>query len=509
MVRSKLITDLAVRTATLALLLGSCFAAAQAAESVEWLTDLEKAKQVAAKNGKDLLIVFTGSTWCDWCMELEREVFATDEFAPAAKDFVLVRLDYLPGEDNQLPDRLPQEAPAPHVAWKVAYDIKGFPTVFLADATGRPYAVTGSSDKGPKEYLEHLSALRKIHAQRDAGFGEAEKLKGIEQAKALAGALKALEGGFPDSTEELASDPMRRFYHDEIATVIRLDADNGAGLRAHFDDLLHKEERLADEEVFDNLVRKADKEHKGTDEAMRLLDKRIAETDSPLLRNRARSARLIELEWAERHEEALPYARQLAADQSYSLNDRRWLRTRVAYNLWRLHRDDEAIAVDDQLITEAKDDPRQAFRYLRDKATIFRFADRYSDALETWNVAIKLVKPGTVDWESAQSWRATLLEKLGRDDACAEYKVLIASKVITPVDRAFYLAEMARILEKNGSHAAALDAAAQAQQILKGEVKSADGHAASAAQVQSQIDKITGASPAEPSDKKTSAKTNR
>ena len=85
-------------------------------------------------------------------------------FRAAAKDFVLVRLDYLPGEDNQLPERLPQEPPAPHVAWKVAYDIKGFPTVFLADATGRPYAVTGSSDKGPKEYLEHLSALRQIHA---------------------------------------------------------------------------------------------------------------------------------------------------------------------------------------------------------------------------------------------------------------------------------------------------------------------------------------------------------
>jgi protein disulfide-isomerase len=319
MARSKLITNLAVGTATLALLLGSCFAAARGGERVEWLNDLEKAKQVAAKNGKDLLIVFTGSTWCGWCMELEREVFATDKFAPAAKDFVLVRLDYLPGEDNQLPERLPQEAPAPHVAWKAAYDIKGFPTVFLADPTGRPYAVTGSSDKGPKEYLEHLRALRKIHAQRDAGFAEAEKLKGIERAKALAGALKALEGGFPDSTEELASDPLKRFYHDEIATVIRLDSDNGAGLRKHFDDLLRKEERFAEEEAFENLLRKADKEHKGTDEALRLLDHRIATVDSPIFCNRARSARLIELEWAGRNQEALAYARELAADESYSL----------------------------------------------------------------------------------------------------------------------------------------------------------------------------------------------
>jgi len=67
-----------------------------------------------------------------------------------------------------------------------------------------------------------LSArCEKFTPRRDAGFAEAEKLEGIERAKALAGALKALEGGFPDSTEELASDPMKRFYHDEIATVIR------------------------------------------------------------------------------------------------------------------------------------------------------------------------------------------------------------------------------------------------------------------------------------------------
>src|SRR5207244_236612 len=99
------------------------------------------------------------------------------------------------------------------------------------------------------------------------------------------------------------------------------------------------------------------------------------------------------------------------------------------YNLWRLHRDDEAIAVYDKLITEVRDHPRQAFVYLWDKAEVFRFADRNADALETWNAAVKLVKPDTVDWQDAQSWRAKFLEKLGRiDEACAVYKVLIESR---------------------------------------------------------------------------------
>jgi thioredoxin-related protein len=508
MPRFKMTPSIAARVAAIALLCSQTSMAGSAGR-VEWLTDLEQAKQVAAKNGKDLLIDFTGSTWCGWCMELEREVLATEEFAPAAADFVLVRLDYLPGEDNQLPERLPQEPPAPHVAWKAAYGIKGFPTVFLADSTGRPYAVTGSIEKGPKEYRKHLSALRKIHDQRDAGFRLAEKLTGIERAKALAGALKALEGGFPESTEELASDPLNRFYHDEIATVIRLDADNAAGLRAHFDDLLHKEERLAEEEAFENLLRKADKKHKGTDEAMRLIDKRIAEVDSPILRNRARRARLTELEWAKRHTEALAYARQLAADESYGLDDRRSLRSRIAWNLWRLHRENEALAVLDKLIAETQDSPRQAFRYLEDKATwVLQSAARYTEALDALDAAIKLVKPDTIDWQGAEWSRATLLEKLGRiDDACAAYKAIIASKTITTIDRAADLVGMAEMLNTHGSRAAALDAAAQAQQILKGEAKSADGDAATVGRIQNQIDKLTGAAPPEPSDKKTPAKT--
>src|SRR5947209_3412287 len=104
-------------------------AVVRGAERVEWLTDLDQAKQVAAKNGKDLLINFTGQTWCGACMELEREVLTTEEFAPVAKDFVLVRLDYLPGDDGFIVDRLPQERPAPHIAWRKIYDVSSVPTV--------------------------------------------------------------------------------------------------------------------------------------------------------------------------------------------------------------------------------------------------------------------------------------------------------------------------------------------------------------------------------------------
>ena len=34
-----------------------------------WTSDFEAAKAQAAKEGKDLLIDFTGSDWCGWCIK--------------------------------------------------------------------------------------------------------------------------------------------------------------------------------------------------------------------------------------------------------------------------------------------------------------------------------------------------------------------------------------------------------------------------------------------------------
>ena len=48
---------------------------------LQWENDLEKAKQVAAEQHKDLFINFTGTSWCQSCMELEREILSTDDAA--------------------------------------------------------------------------------------------------------------------------------------------------------------------------------------------------------------------------------------------------------------------------------------------------------------------------------------------------------------------------------------------------------------------------------------------
>ena len=60
-----------------------------------WHTDLDKATEISNKTKKPLLLFFTGSDWCGWCIKLQKEVLHTPEFDAWAKEnVVLLELDY-------------------------------------------------------------------------------------------------------------------------------------------------------------------------------------------------------------------------------------------------------------------------------------------------------------------------------------------------------------------------------------------------------------------------------
>ena len=61
----------------------------QAAE-LQWMTDAPKALAIAKAENKLVMLDFTGSDWCGWCIKLNKEVFSTPDFADyAAKNLVL------------------------------------------------------------------------------------------------------------------------------------------------------------------------------------------------------------------------------------------------------------------------------------------------------------------------------------------------------------------------------------------------------------------------------------
>jgi thioredoxin-related protein len=72
-----------------------------AQESLTWHTDMEKAISISQKEKKPIMLFFTGSDWCGWCIRLQKEVFKTPEFIEWAKaNVVLVDVDF-PKVNNQ------------------------------------------------------------------------------------------------------------------------------------------------------------------------------------------------------------------------------------------------------------------------------------------------------------------------------------------------------------------------------------------------------------------------
>ena len=136
---------------TLALLL---LATVTARAELTWLTDLDEAKKVATKENKKLLVDFTGSDWCGYCIKLHKEVFDTPEFEKFAKDYVLVELDF-PKRKEQ-----PAAEKAKNQAAQKKYGVNGFPTVIIINSSGKVLnrAEGYAPDSGPDAYLPKLGA---------------------------------------------------------------------------------------------------------------------------------------------------------------------------------------------------------------------------------------------------------------------------------------------------------------------------------------------------------------
>ena len=153
-----------------------------------WSSDFAASKKEAAESKKDLLIDFTGSDWCGWCIKLNKEVFSQDTFKAGVKDkFVLVELDY-----PQDKSKLSAETIKQNEELSKAYSVQGFPTILLTDADGKPFAATGYEAGGPEAYVKHLDELRAKKVARDEAFATAAKASGVEKAKALVAALEAM-----------------------------------------------------------------------------------------------------------------------------------------------------------------------------------------------------------------------------------------------------------------------------------------------------------------------------
>jgi len=130
--------------------------AAEAADIFKWETDMEVAKKRAKEENKKILVDFTGSDWCGWCIKLKKEVFDQPAFQEyAKKNLVMLELDFprkkeLPPKEKEQNEKLSGE-----------YQVEGFPTILLINSKGKELGRTGYQEGGPEKYVEHLKELLK------------------------------------------------------------------------------------------------------------------------------------------------------------------------------------------------------------------------------------------------------------------------------------------------------------------------------------------------------------
>ena len=121
-----------------------------------WLSDFRQAQAEAKASKKLLLLNFTGSDWCGWCIRLEREVFSRPEFQEYAKEnLVLMAVDFPRAKPLSADVRKQNE----ELAQK--YSIQGFPTIVVLNGEGKQVAELGYEPGGASAFVSELKKLPK------------------------------------------------------------------------------------------------------------------------------------------------------------------------------------------------------------------------------------------------------------------------------------------------------------------------------------------------------------
>ncbi len=195
-----------------------------------WMDDFYKAQEVAKRDGKWMLVVFSGSDWCGFCRVLEEKVLSTVRFQDALKaGYVLVFIDS-PHDKTLLSE----------VCQRQNKDIAralgggGVPNVNICDASGRRLANLGGAshlEGGLSSYLKFFSSvdagLRLLQAvdSRFAANGKGSP----DHLKARHDALVKIDEGvlidqFLDEVEQLiAADKSYLRYYPYVEFVLPLE----------------------------------------------------------------------------------------------------------------------------------------------------------------------------------------------------------------------------------------------------------------------------------------------
>ena len=142
-----------------------CILTSANAQDLVWETDIYKSIERSKTEKKPILLFFTGSDWCGWCIRLQNEVYKTPEFTAWAKqNVILVDLDY--------PKRTPQAEilKAQNGSLQQTFAIQGFPSIRIVNADLKDAKINfellgglGYMAGGPKTWIAAADDILKLN----------------------------------------------------------------------------------------------------------------------------------------------------------------------------------------------------------------------------------------------------------------------------------------------------------------------------------------------------------
>jgi protein disulfide-isomerase len=117
-----------------------------------WRSDYSGALRQAQSENKMVLLDFTGSDWCPWCIKFDHDVLATPKFAAyAGQNLELVKVDFprhtpLAADQQRANDALARQ-----------FGVDGYPTYVLLNSAGQEIGrQVGYLDGGPNAFVAEL-----------------------------------------------------------------------------------------------------------------------------------------------------------------------------------------------------------------------------------------------------------------------------------------------------------------------------------------------------------------
>ena len=182
--------------------------------AAEWMSDLNAAREKAQAEHKLILMDFTGSDWCGWCIRMRKEVLDKPEFEAYAKDkFVLMEVD-VPRNTA----KLTPEVQAQNKQLCSQYKVNGFPTMLVVTYKGTVVGGFGGY-RNAADLQAALDKAIKAHADMKAAnkLPEAEKANALDAVYATMDPAARAAGGYKTMGQQNAEQQRKDFEQKIMA----------------------------------------------------------------------------------------------------------------------------------------------------------------------------------------------------------------------------------------------------------------------------------------------------